>query len=281
MIDVGAFSQSSGGSFKIANSVVAGGGCGPNGSGGCTPGSGNLSLYGTVSEPGAADLSRQSPYSSRSGFWYTGLGNAPTAASGNVGGRIVDSNGNPVAGASIRLTGTQNRLTITDAGGNYQFDNVETNGFYTVTPSRANFVLSPSQRSFNQLGQHTEAAFTATATSDGLNPLDTTEYFVRQQYLDFLGREPDESGFNFWVNNLERCGADSQCRAAARLNVSAAFFISIEFQQSGSFIYDLYVVTLGRRPVFTEYASDRQQVVGGANLDAAKTIFAQSFAQRA
>src|SRR2546426_7190409 len=51
MINVGAFSQSSGGSFKIANSVVAGGGCGPNGSGGCTPGSGsgNLSLYGTVS----------------------------------------------------------------------------------------------------------------------------------------------------------------------------------------------------------------------------------------
>ena len=278
-----AFSQSSGGTFTITSQVVAGGGCGPNGSGGCSPstGSGNLSLHGTVAEPGATDLSRQSPYSARSGFWYTGLGNAPTAASGNVGGRIVDSNGNPVAGASIRLTGTQNRLTITDAGGNYQFDNVETNGFYTVTPSRANFVLSPSQRSFNQLGQHTEAAFTATATSDGLNPLDTTEYFVRQQYLDFLGREPDESGFNFWVNNLERCGGDSQCRAAARLNVSAAFFISIEFQQSGSFIYDLYVGTLGRKPVFTEYASDRQQVVGGANLDAAKTIFAQSFAQRA
>src|SRR6266568_1608448 len=148
-----AFSQSSGGTFTITSQVVAGGGCGPNGSGGCSPstGSGNLSLHGTVAEPGATDLSRQSPYSSRSGFWYTGLGNAPTAASGNVGGRIVDSNGNPVAGASIRLTGTQNRLTITDGGGYYQSDNVETNGFYTVTPSRANFVLSPSQRSFNQL----------------------------------------------------------------------------------------------------------------------------------
>jgi len=99
MINVGAFSQSSGGSFKIANSVVAGGGCGPNGSGGCSPssGSGNLSLHGTVAEPGAADLSGQGSYSSTSGFWYTGLGNAPTAASRNVGGRIVDRNGNPVA----------------------------------------------------------------------------------------------------------------------------------------------------------------------------------------
>src|SRR5436190_1553497 len=77
MVNVGAFSQSSGGNFKIANSVVAGGGCGPNGSGGCGPSSGgNLSLYGTVAEPGAADRSDQSPYSWASGFWYTLLGNA-------------------------------------------------------------------------------------------------------------------------------------------------------------------------------------------------------------
>ena len=103
----------------------------------------------------------------------------------------------------IRLNGTQNRKTITDANGNYNFDNVETTGAYTVVPSRSNFTFSPSQRAFSQFGQHTEAAFVATSTGNGLNPLDTTEYFVRQQYLDFLGREPDEAGFNFWVNNIE------------------------------------------------------------------------------
>jgi hypothetical protein len=42
------------------------------------------------------------------------------------------------------------------------------------------------------------------------NPLDTTEYFVRQQYVDFLNREPDETGFSFWVNNIESCGADAK-----------------------------------------------------------------------
>ena len=280
---VSALGQSKGGSFTIANSVVAGGGCGPNGSGGCSPsiGGGNLSLHGTISEPGAADLSRQIPYSSRSGFWNTGLAQAPTAANGNVGGRITDSHGNPVAGASIRLSGTQNRLTVSDAKGNYHFDNVETNGFYIVVPARANFVFSPSQQSFTPLGLHTEATFTAISTGDSLNPLDTTEYFVRQQYLDFLNREPEEGGFNFWVNILERCGNDAQCRATTRVNISAAFFISIEFQESGSFIYDLYVGTLGRKPAFAEYSSDRQHVVGGANLDAAKTVFAQSFVQRA
>src|SRR5437016_1498640 len=33
-----------------------------------------------------------------------------------------------------------------------------------------------------------------------VNPIDGAQFFVRQQYLDFLGREPDESGWNFWMN---------------------------------------------------------------------------------
>jgi hypothetical protein len=172
----------------------------------------------------------------------------PTAANGNVAGQIVDSNGNPVEGAAVRMTGTQNRLTVTDAAGNYHFDDVETNGFYTVVPSRANFTFSPSQRAFSQLGQRTDAAFNATPTGGTLNPLDTTEYFVRQQYVDFLGREPDESGFNFWVNNIESCGADANCREVKRIDTSAAFFLSIEFQQTGYLVYRMYQAAYGDRP---------------------------------
>src|SRR5439155_110404 len=98
----------------------------------------------------------------------------PTAANGNVSGRIVDLNGIPVAGVAIRMSGTQSRITITDSNGDYHFDNVETTGFYTVTPSRPNYTFSPSQRSFSQLGQHTDAAFTASANNIGsiVNPLD-------------------------------------------------------------------------------------------------------------
>src|SRR5207245_8178225 len=142
---------------------------------------------------------------------------------------ILYTNGNPVAGAAIRLTGTQNRLTITDANGNYHFDNVETTGFYTVTPARANYTFSPIQRSFSQLGQHTDAAFTGTVGSSSLvNPLDTTEFFVRQQYLDFLNREPDEFGFTSWVNGINNCAAgDTSCD---RVHVSEMFFRSNEFQ---------------------------------------------------
>ncbi|HMG74860.1 MAG TPA: LamG-like jellyroll fold domain-containing protein [Pyrinomonadaceae bacterium] len=172
----------------------------------------------------------------------------PTATNGNVSGQIVDSNGNPVEGAAVRMSGTQNRLTVTDANGRYNFDEVETNGFYTVTPSRSNFSFSPSQRSFSALGQHTDAAFNASATGTALNPLDATEYFVRQQYVDFLGREPDEAGLNFWINNIESCGADQNCRATKHIDTSAAFFLSIEFQQTGYLAYRTYQAAYGDMP---------------------------------
>ena len=87
---------------------------------------------------------------------------APTASNGVITGRIVDDKGAPVEGAVVRLQGTQNRKFITDANGFYRFDNVETNGFYTVTPSRANYSFSPAERSFSQVGQSTEATFGAT-----------------------------------------------------------------------------------------------------------------------
>src|SRR5262249_11494810 len=119
----------------------------------------------------------------------------PSAARGIISGRITIMGGVGVSGAVVNLAGTQTRKTITDANGNYRFDGVEPGGFYTVTPSRANFSFSPANRSFNQLSERTEAAFTGSSGGETANPLDTPEYFVRQQYLDLPGREPDEGGF--------------------------------------------------------------------------------------
>ncbi len=209
------------------------------------------------------------------------IGAAPSAANGVVRGRITSPDGMPVSGAVVRLSGTQNRKTITDVNGNYHFDSVETNGFYTVSPSRANYIFNPSARPFSQLAETTEAAFGATFTGDAVNPLDTAEYFVRQQYVDILGREPDEGGFNYWSDRVLACGTDIRCVSARRRDVAAAFFIEAEFQETGSFIYGLYKGSLGRGPVYTEFSSDRQQVVAGANLDAAKQAFAESFVSRA
>ena len=207
--------------------------------------------------------------------------NGPTAAAAGISGQIVTAAGQPVEGAVVRLSGAQSRKTITDANGNYQFANVDADGFYTVTPARANFSFNPGNRSFSQVGNQTEATFTGIGSGDTANPLDTPEYFVRQQYVDVLDREPEEAGFNFWSDQILACGADATCVNTHRREVAASFFIADEFQASGSYIYDVYAGALGRRPMFGEYSLDRQQVVGGATLDAAKTTFAQNFVQRA
>src|SRR5205807_663149 len=232
-------------------------------------------------------LNKQAPGSTPSGS-ITIAG--PTATNGDISGRIVDSNGYPVEGAGMRVSGTRTRLTVTDVQGNYHFDNVDTNGFYTVTPARANFVFSPAQRSFSQLGLHTDAGFNAAANGESLSPLDRSEYFVRQQYLDFLNREPDEAGLNFWVDNIEACGAgharfqrasqqagtpaypegaDAQCREAKRIDTSAAFFLSIEFQQTGYLVYRTYAAAYGdllNAPVpirLNEFKPDTQAIGNG------------------
>jgi uncharacterized protein (TIGR03118 family) len=69
------------------------------------------------------------------------------------------------------------------------------------------------------------------------NPIDGAQFFVRQQYLDFLNREPDSAGLNFWTNQITSCGSDPNCIAVKRINVSAAFFLSQEFQNTGVLAY--------------------------------------------
>jgi hypothetical protein len=80
---------------------------------------------------------------------------------------------------------------------------------------------------------------------NGQNSIDNTNFFVRQHYVDFLNREPDTSGFNFWTNEISSCGTDQQCTEVKRINVSAAFFLSIEFQQTGYLVERLYKASYG------------------------------------
>jgi hypothetical protein len=75
--------------------------------------------------------------------------------------------------------------------------------------------------------------------------VDNTDYFVHQQYVDFLGREPDANGFGFWSNEITSCGADPSCVQTKRINVSAAFYLSIEFQQTAYLVERLYKVSYG------------------------------------
>src|SRR5436190_7200670 len=75
---------------------------------------------------------------------------------------------------------------------------------------------------------------------NGPNPIDAASSFVRQHYIDFLNREPDASGLAYWTNEITSCGSDQSCIEIKRINVSAAFYLSIEFQHSGYVVYRAY-----------------------------------------
>ncbi|MBV8857913.1 MAG: VCBS repeat-containing protein [Acidobacteria bacterium] len=129
-------------------------------------------------------------------------------------------------------------------------------------------------------------------TQPSTNPIDESTFFVRQHYHDFLNREPDASGLNFWTNEIEKCGADAQCREVKRVNVSAAFFLSIEFQQTGYLVYKTYKAAFNTGEALAQktFLRDTQQiglgvVVGAPNweqaLEANKRAYLSAFVQRA
>jgi choice-of-anchor B domain-containing protein len=111
--------------------------------------------------------------------------------------------------------------------------------------------------------------------------IDDASFFVQQQYSDFLNREADASGLNYWTTEITRCKNDENCINNRRVGVSAAFFVEAEFQRTGSFIYRFYRSSLGRRPGFQEFKSDRGQLVEGPQLEQQKQAFANQWVQRA
>jgi len=102
------------------------------------------------------------------------------------------------------------------------------------------------------------------------NLIDDVDFFVRQHYIDFLNRQADPSGLAFWKNEILSCGDNAQCVEVKRINVSAAFYLSIEFQQTGYLVYRTYKAAYGlipNTPVpirFNELLPDTQEI--GQNL---------------
>ncbi|MGH9959652.1 MAG: DUF4214 domain-containing protein, partial [Pyrinomonadaceae bacterium] len=128
------------------------------------------------------------------------------------------------------------------------------------------------------------------------NPIDRPDFFVHRHYLDFLNREPDAAGLEFWTNQITSCGADAACVEVRRINVSAAFFLSIEFQETGFLVYRMYQAAYGSLPGApvpvrrNEFLPDTRQIgedviVGQPGWEAQlrnnKAAFAADFVSRA
>jgi len=120
------------------------------------------------------------------------------------------------------------------------------------------------------------------------NALDTAQFFIWQHYLDFLNREPDQAGLDYWSGQITACGTDPTCINQQRIGVSAAFFIELEFQQTGSVVYRLYRAAYGTvagaptraNITFSQFISDRAQLVGGAGLSQSTLNLANDFVSR-
>jgi hypothetical protein len=132
------------------------------------------------------------------------------------------------------------------------------------------------------------------------NSIDDPEFFVRQHYRDFLAREPDDAGLVFWTNEVNSCGGDAECREVKRIDVSAAFFLSIEFQQTGYLVERMYKAAYGdyTEPATSlvvpavgraELAADSAAVSNGVvvnspgwerQLEANKQTYAPAFVER-
>ena len=202
------------------------------------------------------------------------------------------------------------RCDFTTALGTLKFAAGETSKTFNVLISQDTFVEGDETFTLTlsnltggaAFAQPSDANATVTIADDDLspsttNPIDDAENFVRQHYHDFLNREPDADGLNFWAKEITDCGSDQSCIGVKRVNVSAAFFLSIEFQNSGYYVERIWKTSFGdinppTVPVpvrFSNFLRDTQEVGAGvvvgegsweAQLDNNKSAFALAFVQR-
>jgi hypothetical protein len=226
----------------------------------------------------------------------------------------TDDTGASTNCATLNTTLASSRCDYETMLGTLQFAATETQKTVDIPINRDAFTEGPESFTVN-LANVTGGGGTlinpssATVTiNDSASPtpnaIDDADLFVKQQYHDFLNREPDAAGLAFWVNGLNACSdpaqrpagqTQAQCIEVRRILTSGAFFLSIEFMQSGTFVRNAYVAALDRpatnnMPGFTEWLRDTQAVQRGvivgqgswqATLDANRTAFLNDFVTRA
>ncbi|GAC1397313.1 MAG: hypothetical protein NVSMB56_12310 [Pyrinomonadaceae bacterium] len=232
---------------------------------------------------------------------------AQTVRFSTVGGSATAQRNFEGAAGTITFNPGETSKTITVFITNNSF--VEGNRTFTVV------LTDPNGGTASGPGQTATVTVTDTNTTPSdTNPIDQRDFFIRQQYRDFLNREADAAGLAFWAaqydtrtnaclsinNQTER----RKCILRARASISAAFFLSTEFQQTGYLVYRTYDVAFGRvgvprpalgQPVsqvalrFEEYLADESDVSNGVvigqpgsdrTLETNITAFLNRFVQR-
>jgi len=200
----------------------------------------------------------------------------------------TDDSGAPLNCATLNSGLASARCDFTPMLGTLQFAANETQKTVTIPINSDGFPEAPEVFKFN-LTNPTGGAVLGTSSATvtitdspvtAANAIDDTELFVRQQYHDFLNREPDAAGLEFWADNIDKCNDPArippgqtvaQCISTQRVITSAAFFLSIEFRQTGGLVRDFYVAALnrpatGNMPNFIEFTRDTQAAQRGVSV---------------
>ncbi|HEX8282985.1 MAG TPA: SBBP repeat-containing protein [Pyrinomonadaceae bacterium] len=214
--------------------------------------------------------------------------------------RTGDLSGAVEVGYSTGGDGADERSDYTTARGTLRFAPGESSKSFAVSVTNDNSVEGDEAINLTLHDLRGPAALDAPSAAvltiadddahpSAANPIDSSEFFVRQHYLDFLGREPDAEGLRFWTGEIESCGADAGCREVKRINVSAAFFLSIEFQETGYLVARLYRLAFGARVTYRAFVRDARAVGEGvvvgpgdwpAKLAANRRAYAEEFVAR-
>jgi len=138
-------------------------------------------------------------------------------------------------------------------------------GFYIVTPALANFHFAPDNRSFSCWEiVRTQPSPQCLIFSHGKPYRFCGVFYIRQQYLDFLGREPDQRGFEYWPIRSTQCGLDAICRQSKRIEVANAFFKGAEFSAERRVPLPVYKIGLAKRQALPN-CRDTRTVIGRLN----------------
>ncbi len=155
-----------------------------------------------------------------------------------------------------------------------------------IADGNETFTITLSNPSGASLGTTATATVTIMDNANGTgNPVDQTPFFVREHYIDFLGREPDPAGYAGWQIIVDSCapnGKDPFGNYCDRIEVSSAFYRSEEFQTRASFVYRFYSA-VGKIPLYETFMPDFAKVSGflsAQQLEANKAAFVQEFMTR-
>ena len=114
---------------------------------GTAPGAGRRATVG-VQRAGGATYTEFSCHQNalRNGMMLIFTGTSETSLF--IAGRVTDSDGNPIAGATVNLTGDSTNSIITDGTGDYAFPGLSSGGTYSVAATQAGFNFFPQVRNF-------------------------------------------------------------------------------------------------------------------------------------